>query len=266
MESLSVHKQLPLSVQLYSVRSLLKEDLSATLKGISDTGLKHVEWFGGYAGYEPKELVEYLNSINLSVSGKHLGSNDLLNPDSLPYKYARAFGNKFMILSLLLNPDNLTDMAKNLREINRVATGEGFQFCYHNHAHEFVKMPDGTILLDRLFEICPEISFQFDVFFCSFMGFDACEYLKRFKGRVPLVHFNDMLPEDQRDTGSTDGMDYSTELGTGIIDLHAIYKTACETGVEMIVLEQHKLRENPIDSVRSNVAYYNKILAVFSVS
>jgi sugar phosphate isomerase/epimerase len=125
-------------------------------------------------------------------------------------------------------------------------------------------LPDGRTILDALFEeTAPDNQqFLFDVLFSFYSGFDPCAYLERFAGRVPQIHFNDLDPAGRTATGSgADCMNLSTELGKGCMNLPAIYRTAVKTGVRWVILEQHILRDNPLESARHNFEHYQKIIA-----
>lgn len=256
--------ELPLAIQLYSVRSLLKDNFQETLRSLANTGFIAVELFGGqYGNMAPEQLAAFFSEIGIKTVGMHCSKDGLLDKNSLTYNYARALQCEFLTLSLPTEVQaDVTATAETLKRIGAIVAGEGFTLTYHNHAAEFIKLPDGRIALDALFEATSgsDVQFLFDTFFAACSGFDPKEYLKQFAGRVPQIHFNDMADASKVDPGR-DGMGLSTELGAGSMDLPAIYRTALNTGVRWVILEQHALRDNPLESAQANFNYYHKMIA-----
>ena len=121
-------------------------------------------------------------------------------------------------------------------------------------------MPDGRTLLDALHEGTEDVGllFQLDVFFAFCAGEDPCACLRRFTGRTPQIHLNDLehAARGRTDSNAT-SMQHATELGSGCLDLPAIYRTAVETGVRRIVIEQHTTRKTALASARINFERYH---------
>ncbi len=255
-------KELPLAIQVYSVRSLMQTQFEETLRALAGIGFKNLEWSGTFGDMPPEKLAALLGQLDLNVMGMHANPNDLLNPTSMIYQYARTLRPEFLTCSSGINATTFTDTVRQIREANRVAADQGFVLTYHNHAHEFDKLPDGRLILDAMLEETDAHGqqFLFDVFFAFFRGLEPCQYLRRFAGRIPTIHFNDLDASARASaTPARGGMDLSTELGAGCMDLPAIHRTALDTGVRWLVLEQHRLRENPLDSARRNFEYASKL-------
>ena len=76
----SAMKKVPkLSVQLWSVKDVISEDFSGTLKKLAQMGFAGVEFaneFGPYAN-DPKGLKAFLDSLNLQASGAHVSFEQL---------------------------------------------------------------------------------------------------------------------------------------------------------------------------------------------
>ncbi len=250
---------LPLALQVYSVRSLMKERLKETLAELSQIGFRHLEWSGPFGGLSANELTDYTQSLNLNIIGMFASLADVLDPDSFFYDYARAFKPDFLTLSFSFTPENYQSYLEDLNAARAMAADQGFTLTYHNHAYEFQSLPDGRLIQEALFEDTAEANqlFLFDTFFAAATGYDPCAFLQRYQGRIPQIHLNDLAPMPDE---SLNYMAYSTELGTGILNLPAIYRAAKAAGVNWIILEQHKLRDNPLESARQNFDFYQKLL------
>lgn len=268
MSSLTVQPKLPLSIQLYSLRSILGEDFKGTLQGLAQIGFEAVELAGIYGGMEPDALAAFLAATGLRATGLHAmpgGLAQLQASDSVTFRYAKALQCEFVSLSLRPEVDTLQQTIADLKQATLAAADQGLILTYHNHDHEFAPVSDGRPMLEVLLEETADVNmqFQFDVFFAQHRDYDPCKGLERFKGRVPQIHFNDLDPEGRNACDAASGcMKLSTELGAGCLDLQAIYRKAVETGVRLVVLEQHSSRRHPLESARINYDYYHhKLIA-----
>jgi sugar phosphate isomerase/epimerase len=122
---------------------------------------------------------------------------------------------------------------------------EGLNLCYHNHDHELKKL-DGKYALDILMENSDPANLkgQFDVMWLRFGGVDPAVFLRKYAGRVPLVHLKDVArlePGCETANGNHETMIF-TEVGTGIVDFESVFTVAGETGVEWGSVEQDRMR------------------------
>lgn len=258
-----VPERLNLAIQLYSVRSLMQEKFRDTLLALAAIGFDNIEWSGAYGGMPPEQLADFLRQAGLRVSGMFSNAPGLLDAGSSVYEYARALQPEYLAVSLNFASDNFNEPLGKLREMQQTAAGMGFPLSYHNHANEFQKLPDGRVILDALFEETAGDGqqFLFDTFFAFYSGYDPRGCLQKYAGRIPQIHFNDLDPAGHSSPPpSASGMDFSTELGSGCMDLPAIYRTAAAAGVRWLTLEQHRLRDNPLESARRNFAYCRKMM------
>ena len=71
--------QLPISVQLWSVKDELKQDFDGTLQALADMGFDGVEFASDVGPYaeNPHELKRLLDSLDLKASSAHIGFNML---------------------------------------------------------------------------------------------------------------------------------------------------------------------------------------------
>lgn len=130
----------------------------------------------------------------------------------------------------------------------------GIKLYYHNHHVEFKKY-DGKFLLDIIAEECPDLGFEIDLHWVQRAGANPIETLKRFAGKVDLIHLKDYrvgdIPEEA--FASLDEGDVMTfynaftniiefaELGQGSMDYKPIIEQALESGVRYMLVEQDML-------------------------
>lgn len=143
------------------------------------------------------------------------------------------------------------------REANEYAIKlkeHGIKLYYHNHHVEFKKY-DGKFLLDIIAEECPDLGFEIDLHWVQRAGASPIDTLKRFAGKVDLIHLKDYrvgdIPEEA--FASLDEGDVMTfynaftniiefaELGQGSMDYKPIIEQALESGVRYMLVEQDML-------------------------
>jgi sugar phosphate isomerase/epimerase len=243
---------IPISLQLYTVREETEKDFIGTLEKVAAIGYKGVE-FAGYGGLSAIELKAALDRLGLKASGSHVSVDLLKNNLDEVLEYNIAIENKYIICPW----DKFEDRAEILEKavfysaVAESCREKGLQFCYHNHAHEFVKF-DGEYILDTIFNQTDSklVQSELDVYWVSYAGVDAIEYLKKLSGRCPLVHFKDM--EDSEDR-------IYTEVGNGVIDFNTITHIAEKGGVEWFVVELDNCKRPSLESVRISFENLKKI-------
>jgi sugar phosphate isomerase/epimerase len=112
----------------------------------------------------------------------------------------------------------------------------GLKLCYHNHEHEFKTIFNGVYALDVLADHTDprNLSFLVDIAWVTFGGEDPVKVLKRFSGRVPLIHVKDLWSLEERGR--------FTAVGTGVVKTREAVETAIATGVDWVVIEQDRRR------------------------
>ncbi|MDP6361251.1 MAG: sugar phosphate isomerase/epimerase [Planctomycetota bacterium] len=123
----------------------------------------------------------------------------------------------------------------------------GLKFCYHNHDHEFKNVFDGQHAIDILLENTdPEhVYWELDAAWVLYGGEDPIEYLKRYTGRIPLMHLKDLADINERGKFCA--------VGTGVLDVRGVVETSVETGVDWAIVEQDRaLNLTPMESVTAS--------------
>jgi len=241
-------------IQLYSVRDRSEKDFLGTIKEIGAIGYKNVE-LAGYYGHSAKEVKQALEDAGLNAPSAHVGLtvNDAAIWDNLKkqIEYAQELGLKRFIVPyypLGDNPslDDVHKMADTLEQAARIVTESGLAFGYHNHAFEFKPVGD-KLVIDHIFErISPELLFaEFDLGWIKVAGQDPAAYVKKYAGRLPVVHAKDF---------KEDGSD--SEVGKGSVDWDSAL-AACEaTGVEYVIIEQEKYEVSSLVSAQNNLDFF----------
>jgi sugar phosphate isomerase/epimerase len=132
--------------------------------------------------------------------------------------------------------------AKEASEVARKLKEAGIVFGYHNHSFELAKF-EGKIALEVLFEESdPQVfTAEIDTYWIQHGGGDPAEWIRRMKGRIPVVHFKDM--------GISDGRQVMAEVGEGNLNWDAILEACKSSGVLWYIVEQDTCQRDPFESL-----------------
>ncbi len=138
------------------------------------------------------------------------------------------------------------------------ASAAGLQLCYHNHAFEFGQDRDGTRWLDVIMQgtAASGMKLELDVFWAAITGADPVETIRRYSGRIALMHLKDKDPQAARSLVESGVPRQSfVEVGSGALDFVAILAAARAAGVQHYFVEQDFTPGDPVDSLKKSYTY-----------
>jgi sugar phosphate isomerase/epimerase len=235
----------PVGIQLYTLKDIIYNDFIGTLEKVAAIGYEGVE-FAGYGDITAEDMKATLDRLSLKPCGSHV-SYELLTQDlESVIKYNKAIENPYVICPYckFADKEDVLNKAKKFNEIGKKLKESGIQFGYHNHAHEFEKI-DGEYVLDILYkETDPElVKVEIDLYWLYYAGVSTVDYIKKYTGRVNLLHLKDMEIE-------ADGSKESTEIGNGVINIEEISESAKANGVEWLIVEQEAFKRPSIEAAK----------------
>jgi sugar phosphate isomerase/epimerase len=237
-------------IQLYTVREPLSKDFEGTLKKLSEMGIKGVELAFFYGGLEPDALEKLMKKLGLEVCGIYEGFDNICNPDSKVYEYAKALGCKYLTSGLGLQSfkDDFAGCVTKFKKACDLAASKGMTVCYHAHSHEFEKI-GGEYIMDKILAEVPAMAFEADTAWIKCGGADPAGYIKKYLKRIPLVHFKDVKLDNK-----------ITELGNGVVDFPAVLKVICGSKVSWVSYEQDSTELTPLESTKISMDYLKSII------
>lgn len=138
----------------------------------------------------------------------------------------------------------------------------GIKLYYHNHHVEFVKY-DGKYLLDILRDNTKLIGFEIDVHWVQRAGENPVTFLKKYHGRLELVHLKDYKIVEPDFSGLDLRKDMSAffqrftdivrfaEIGEGNLDFTSIIEASIETNAKYLFIEQDETYgRDPFESLQ----------------
>jgi sugar phosphate isomerase/epimerase len=237
-------KQIPLALQLYSVKEDCARDLPHVLEAVAKMGYVGVE-FAGYHGFSAKDLRRMLDDLGLQVAGAHVGIDTLLGDElARSIEFHQTLGNQFLIVPGLAESRRNSraawlNTAQVMNEIAEQLAPHGMRTGYHNHAIEFQPM-DGELPWDTLFgNTLPSVVMQFDTGNALHGGAEARPFIERYPGRATTVHLKEFKMSDE-----------TALIGQGDVPWLEIFDL-CETvgGTEWYIVEYESDGYPPLEAV-----------------
>lgn len=260
-----------IAVQMYSVRDLIGGDVSqpdkyktytTILKNLANMGYTAVEAAnyndGKFYGRTPKDFKKDIETAGMRVlsshTGKGLSEAEIASGDfseSLKWwdqaiKDHKAAGMSYIVTPYLGVPKTLKELqayCDYYNEIGKRCKANGLKYGYHNHAHEFQKVEDQTMLDYMITHTNPEyVFFEMDVYWVVRGQNSPVAYFKKYPGRFHILHI-----KDDREIGQS-----------GMVGFDAIFDNAKVAGVENIVVEVERYNLPVEESVKASIDYLLK--------
>ncbi len=255
-----------MAVQLYSVRQLIgtpelfAENHGYVLERLAQMGYTGAEAasysYGKFSGMEPEDFKAALNKAGLDLVSSHttrvlseseLTSGDfneaLLWWDQCIEAHKKA-GVPRLVMSYsprLESEAELKVMADYLNAIGHRCNEAGIRFGYHNHAHEFAKIGDTTMMDYFIENTDPENVFiEMDVYWAVVGGAAPVEYMHKYPGRFELLHI-----KDKKEIGQS-----------GMVGFDAIFRNSDKAGTQGFIVEMEEAStRNILKGLRESALY-----------
>lgn len=227
--------QLPIALQLYSIREELEKDFKEILLKVKKMGYDGVELAGTY-GLSKEEMKEYLDQLGLTAISAHVPLEDLRDATEETLSYYQYIGCSYIVIPYLSEEyryggDKYEPILSDLKWIGAACREKGMKLLYHNHDFEFERTEKGNYALDELFASVSRETLmpQFDTGWVKAAGENPADYLENYKGYCEIIHLKDLTME---------GDVILKSLGEGIQDMYEIVKKASECGTKWLIVEQ----------------------------
>ena len=240
-----------LSVQLYTVREAMQEDLEGTLARIAEIGFDQVE---PYNFDTVPGLGAALSAASLTAPTTHahfVGISD----DALAAQFEAA---REMRIGRVIDPhvpadrwqtaESVGEIAAQLNAAAAIAAAHGVTIGYHNHAHELESIIDGRTALEVLVDaLDPEVKLEVDTYWALVGGQDPVALLERLGDRVVALHVKD-------GAGTPETKD-QTAVGSGTLPIRSIIEAAPSA---LRVIELDDSRDDRFQAIADSFAYLTK--------
>ena len=267
---------LPVALQIYSVRDEASRDFAGTLKEIKQMGYEGIE-FAGFHGRDASEVKKMIDDAGLIAVSGHVPFDAFVENAQKVFSDYGSLGCKYVAIPWLdgkIAPggEDFESILPKIRQIGEEATSAGLTLLYHNHDFEFRKI-DGVYGLDVLYDSVPAkfLATQVDTCWVKVAGLDPAEYVRKYKGRAPLVHLKDFIMGDkvsgnlyeligsENSGGRKEGFEFRP-LGQGVQDIPKILEACVYAGAEWVIVEQDEsVTCSPMEAARASRAYLKSL-------
>lgn len=264
-----------IGLQLYTVRNEITNDLDGTIAKVAEIGYNSVEVFGynngNFFGKTVEEFSAILKKNHLKTPSGHYMLLDYLvndNKDGLKQTIddAASMGHEYFVIPYLFDNmrTNLDDYKKLAAKFNTAAEqakSAGLKFAYHNHNFEFKDWGSGKTGYEIIRDETDAslVKFEVDFYWLVRAGHDPIKIIQENPGRIKLWHVKNMSARHEP-TFTTDGEQYFSDAGTGIIDFKEIFKYKEESGMEYFYVEQDQSQLPVYESITRSFNYVKKSL------
>lgn len=258
-------KNMPVGIQLYSVREVIGKDVKASLRKIAAAGYGDVETYGGqFFGLEPKAFKELLTQNHLTTTSGHYSMNKFLlenGPDDEVKELAekaKAVGQEYMTVSSFSHANTKTTddykrVAERFNKAGEICKKSNIKLGYHNHNTEFDPLNGGVSGYDVLLKETDAalLKMELDLYWAVRGGQDPIAMFKKYPGRFEMWHVKDM-DKTKRER--------NTEIGNGSIDYKKIFANAKLSGMKHFFMEQENFDIDPYESITKSCNYIKQTL------
>jgi len=234
---------LPVALQLYSVREEAKADLYDTMKQVAAWGFDGVE-FAGFHGHDAPTVKSWLDELGLQCPSTHTGIEQLSDENiDATVSFHQTIGcdtilipwlpeeKRNSVAACVATADMFNLLLSKLRPLN-MRTG------FHMHGEDALPLEDGRSPWDIFAELTPEdFILQYDTANGMVGGTDPVATIRQHPGRSVLLH----LKEYGDGTGTQKEYEGHGKavIGAGDVDFPGVLQAAQEVGnTQWIIVEQ----------------------------
>lgn len=236
-----------ISIQLYTLRDLLSQDVEGTLRRLAAIGYRKVEPAGTH-GRTAAQFRRILDRHGLHATSGHISPAEDMAP---VFEDCAALGHRFAVVpwASFDTADEWKKLADDLNAAGRLARRYGLRFGYHNHAHEFQRLPTGEVPYDIITSRTDPgyVHLELDLYWAVAGGRDPVELIRAHRHRVLQFHVKDRAAD-----GSF------ADLGTGTIDFPRIFSHSREAGVVEYIVE-HDQPTAPLTTAEVGYRYLRTV-------
>src|SRR3954463_1780276 len=252
---------IPVGLELYSVREGLKKDLEGTVRAVGQMGYQCVEFYAPYFEWseaQTKHMRKLLDELRVRCYSTH---NDEKYFSAENISRARdmnlILGTKYMVQSWSDPKTNIEAwkaVADNLNSAADILGPSGIIPGYHNHDAEWKPITGVRPMEVIAKNTKPSIMLQLDVGTCLKAGADPVAWIRSNPGRIHSLHL--------KDWSSDPAKDYKVLFGEGDAKWKDIFAAAESVGgVEYYLTEKEGSRLSELETARRCLQSYRSMRA-----
>ncbi|MFF3789245.1 sugar phosphate isomerase/epimerase family protein [Streptomyces sp. NPDC001981] len=237
----------PISVQLYTLRTEMAQDRTATMTRLAELGYTAVEPYAPLD--DPEGFRRTADRLGLTVTSCHAYA--LVDPaveQAHVYDAVAVLGTDLAIIPAgfaheeFTHLDGLRRTADRLNALSVQAAQHGIRLGYHNHWWEVAPRIEGRHALEILAELLdPEVFLEVDTYWAAVAGADVPALLNRLGRRVLALHVKDGPGvQDRANTAVGQGIMPVADILAASPDAHRIVELdSCDGDVYEALANSH---------------------------
>jgi sugar phosphate isomerase/epimerase len=249
-------KEIPIGLELYSVREALKQDLEGTVRAVAKLGYQCVEFYAPYFEWteaQTKQIRKLLDDLGIRCYSTH-NDEKYFSPENISRARDKnlILGCKYMVMAYSEPNKGLDGWRAIADELNTAAdvlAPSGLKTGYHNHQAEW-KPVDGVRPMEVIAkDTKSSVMLQLDVGTCVNAGADPVAWIRTNPGRIHSLHL--------KDWSSDPAKGYQVLFGEGDAKWKDIFAAAESVGgVEYYLLEQEGSRFGELETAKRCLQAY----------
>jgi len=246
----SATSNIPVGLEMYSVRNTMAKDLNGTVRAVAAAGYQGLEFYAPYYDWTPaqaKDMRKLLDDLEIRCFSTH-NDSAFFSPEKIGHarEVNLILGSKYMVMASShegATQDAWKKVAELLNTASDTLTAGHLGVGYHNHQTEW-KPVDGVRPMEILAKNTkPTVMLQLDVGTCIEAGSDPVAWIKANPGRIRSMHCKEWSPEP--------GKGYSVLFGEGVAPWKQLFAAAeNDGGIEYYLVEQEGSRFSEIETAQ----------------
>ena len=191
-------KKAKIGYQVYSAREEAEKDLYGVLTELKKYGYDGVE-LAGFYHYSAGEIASMLKDTGMEAISDHVPFARLNSDIDNVIEEHLAIGCRYIAVPFMEEAyrpgkPGFADVIRNVYTIGSKCSNAGIQLLYHNHDFEF-EIISGMYGLDFLYAAVDSdiLKTEIDTCWVRYSGVDPCDYVRKYRGRAPIVHLKDYV-------------------------------------------------------------------------
>lgn len=250
-------RNIPLGLELFSVRKALATDPMGTVREVAKMGYEDVEFFSPYFQWttdQAKDMRKLLDDVGMKCLSTH-NSFPHFKPENTQkaIDLNNILGARYVIAASSPKAQTLDDWKKTAETLARghelLAAGK-LRGGYHNHQLEFTPL-EGKRPIEVIAAGTPKsFVLQLDLGTCVEMGSDPVKWINDNPGRIQCMH----LKEWSKEKG------YKSLYGEGSVPWREVLAAAKKTGgLEYVLIEQEGSEFSEFETAKKCLDLYRKM-------
>ena len=244
-------------IQISSLALLMKnrEGFEACVKTLTDAGVKYTQLQWIDPSVKPEEIGEILARYGMKSLGTQEKYDALVGRMEEFIKINRCAHSKDVCFSTIperfFEEKTLTDFIEEMKGHIRLLKAHGMNASFHPTKKDF-RLVNGNVACEFVFDAIEELKIVPDTNQLLRGGADAEAFLLKYKGRMDMIHFKDMV-------SLQDGAKL-VPAGQGMTDFQKIVKLCKEVEIKYVLAEQETWEGDPFERMLEGINYINSIL------